>query len=108
MSNVSVELAEELIKVIQCRQMNFFRLLFGVMAGGLLVLGRPSVVLANGGGLHVGTTHIPGIVVWIGGGLMVTILLLFFIGWGLSSRARRHSQQEETENNFRGTNGEKE
>lgn len=94
--------------MIQCLQMNFFRLLFGVMGGVVLVLGRPSVVLANGGGLHVGTTHIPGIVVWIGGGLMVAILLLFFIGWGLSSRVRRRSQQEETKNNSQRTNGEKE
>jgi hypothetical protein len=86
---------------------SFFKLLLGVMAAAL-VLGRSSVALANGGDWHLGgvATGISVFVVWIGGGVVGILILFFFIGWGLSSRARKRSHRGETENNLQKTNGE--
>ena len=75
----------------------FFRLLLGIIAGVVLALGQFSVALANGGHLHVGTMAIPVIVLWVGGGLLGILFLLFFISWSLSNRAKRRSQGEEKE-----------
>ena len=84
----------------------FFRLVLGIMVGGTLALGRFSVALAHAGELHVGTVGIPSFMVWIGGGVVGILILFFFIGWGLSSRARKRSHRGETENNLQKTNGE--
>ena len=72
----------------------FFQLLLGIIGGGVFALGRASVVLANGGHVHFGTVAIPVVAVWVGGGVLGAFFLFFFIGWGLSLRARGRSQEE--------------
>ena len=73
----------------------------------MLALGQPSATLANGGHARFGTTEIPIVVLWIGGAVLGAFFLLFFIGWGVSYRARKRSQQGEMENNLQKANGEK-
>ncbi|MBI2287807.1 MAG: hypothetical protein HYU83_02305 [Chloroflexi bacterium] len=73
------------------------RLLSGMTIAGLLALEQTKVARANGGGLHVGTMHIPAIILWIGGGILVAFFLFFFVGWSLSSRAKKDTQPEKKE-----------
>lgn len=77
-------------------QMNpFFRLLLGVMVGGVLVLGRPSIALAHAGEVHVGDITIPMVAVWVGGGLIVIFLLTGFLLWVWASRSLKRKEEKE-------------
>ncbi len=73
----------------------FFKLLLGVIGGGVLVLGRPSVALANGEDVHLGNIQIPMVAVWVGGGLIVIFLLTGFLVWVWASRSLKRKDEKE-------------
>ncbi len=82
----------------------FIRLLFGVMGGGVLVLGRPSVALANGGDAHLGGVQVPMVAVWVGGGLIVILLLTGFLLWVWGSRSLKRKAEKERQLQSAGSN----
>ncbi len=93
-----------LTKVIESPQMNFFfRLLSGLMVAGIVTLGRFSVALANGGDVHFDdvATGIPAVVLWIGGGVLVGLLLFIFITRVFFKQTGRPSRDDKREKNPR-------
>jgi len=60
-----------------------------ILVALLSFMASPAVALANGGHIHIGTTAIPPIVVWISGGVFGFFVAMFVLQWLRFNLARR-------------------